>query len=438
MKYELATVEKEISPENLNDTFHNKPNLKINKININESIQFLNIPIVQLAHYQYILANFSNLFTSERYRIFKALKDFKILGKSGNSNYIIINYQGLLNLYDENDTQVPEDIVDSDFRFHDDIKENITRQIKHSLQIQFVLPLKSMIEDEFREILIAEGYLDSPEKSFFDAIRTSEIVIEHQSATKTTKAKTRNNTSPYRIRFNSYNSIDAYQSYLAILFEDFKKSIQQHYPVAVNHLADLEKLSAHKCTLREVFARFHQDPSKLTREIPCPLFSKMDALVNLEQELPPGLSPEDIDALHCSLNKFTTAQYHFTKNAIELIDQRIELVMFSGSSNQASESTVSVVQDSSLLKFKSHLSVPQLAYLFRCLHAEQGILHEKTKAGLFRKIAAYFTSSRKDHISVDSIRNNFNIPEENAIEFWIEKFTHLMQTAKKDRENFRR
>jgi hypothetical protein len=164
----------------------------------------------------------------------------------------------------------------------------------------------------------------------------------------------------------------------------------------------------------------------------------MDALVNLERELPPGLSSEDIDALHCSLNKFTTAQYHFTKNAIELIDQRIELVMFSGSSNQASESSGSFVQESPLLKFNSHLSVPQLAYLFRCLQAEQGILQEKNKAGLFRKIAAYFTSSRKDHISVDSIRNNFNIPEENAIEFWIEKFTHLMQLAKKDRENFRR
>jgi hypothetical protein len=77
------------------------------------------------------------------------------------------------------DTIVPEDIVDSDFRFHDDIKENITRQIKHSLQTQFVIPLKSMIEDEFREILIAEGHLDSPEKSFFEAIRTSKIMIEH-------------------------------------------------------------------------------------------------------------------------------------------------------------------------------------------------------------------------------------------------------------------
>jgi hypothetical protein len=438
MKYELATVEKEISPENLNDTFNNKPNLKVNKTQLRETDQIFNLPITQLVRYKYILNYYSGLFKEEYYRVTRVMKDHKILNDQKISNYVIIHYKGLLNLYNEEETCMPDELVDLNFRFHDDIKENITRQIKHSLQIQFVLPLKSMIEDEFRVILIDEGYLDSPEKSFFDAIRTSEIVIEYQTTTKTTKAKTRNNTSPISLQFNSFNSIDKYTSNLAFLFGDFKKSIQQHYPVAVNHLDDLEKLSAHKCTLREVFARFHQDPSKLTRDIPCPLFSKMDALINLERELPPELSSEEIDALHCSLNKFTTAQYHFTKNAIELIDQRIELVMFSGLPTQVSESMAPLIQESPLLKINTQLSVPQITYLFRCLNMERGILQEKTKAGLFRKIAAYFTSSRKDHISVDSIRNNFNIPEENAIEFWIEKFTHLMQLAKKDRENFRR
>jgi len=88
-------------------------------------------------------------------------------------------------------------------------------------------------------------------------------------------------------------------------------------------------------------------------------------------------------------------------------------------------------------KIKTSLTVPQLSYLFKCLYEEEGILEEKNKTALRQSISSCFTSKRKEDISAESIRISFNTPNEKILEFWIEKFTHMMQFAKKERENYR-
>ena len=84
-------------------------------------------------------------------------------------------------------------------------------------------------------------------------------------------------------------------------------------------------------------------------------------------------------------------------------------------------------------KLKSTLTVKEIAYLFRALH-DEGIIESRQKTDLFNFIAENFSSKQKDEISANSIKNAFDTPDYNAIDFWQEKFTHFMQKAKKDKE----
>lgn len=84
-------------------------------------------------------------------------------------------------------------------------------------------------------------------------------------------------------------------------------------------------------------------------------------------------------------------------------------------------------------KLKTNLTVKEIAYLFRALH-DEGIIESRQKTDLFNFIAENFSSKQKDEISANSIKNAFDTPDYNAVDFWQEKFTHFMQKAKKDKE----
>ena len=84
-------------------------------------------------------------------------------------------------------------------------------------------------------------------------------------------------------------------------------------------------------------------------------------------------------------------------------------------------------------KLKTNLTVKEIAYLFRALH-DEGIIESRQKTDVFNFIAENFSSKQKEDISGNSIKNAFDTPDFNAVDFWQEKFTHFMQKAKKDKE----
>jgi predicted metal-dependent hydrolase len=84
-------------------------------------------------------------------------------------------------------------------------------------------------------------------------------------------------------------------------------------------------------------------------------------------------------------------------------------------------------------KLKTNLTVPELAYLFNALYAE-GIITSKHKSDIYKFIADNFSSKQQDDISVNSIKNHFENPDFNAVDSMHEKFTHIYQQAKKDKE----
>lgn len=82
-----------------------------------------------------------------------------------------------------------------------------------------------------------------------------------------------------------------------------------------------------------------------------------------------------------------------------------------------------------------NLSLPQLSYLFRSL-VEEGIINigKGRKEEFYRTVAGFSSTKESKDIS-NSFKNNFlKEADEKTLDFWQEKFTHLMQKTKKDKE----
>lgn len=84
-------------------------------------------------------------------------------------------------------------------------------------------------------------------------------------------------------------------------------------------------------------------------------------------------------------------------------------------------------------KLKTNLTVKEIAYLFRALY-EEGIIDAKHKTDIFNFIAESFSSKQKEDVSANSIKNAFDVPDFNAMDFWFEKFIRLRDRTKKDKE----
>lgn len=84
-------------------------------------------------------------------------------------------------------------------------------------------------------------------------------------------------------------------------------------------------------------------------------------------------------------------------------------------------------------KIKTNLSVPQLAYLFKVLQ-EVGIITNNNNQEIYAVLKQNFSSKKREDISSNTLKNDFEAPDYATIEFWREKFMQLVQKARKDKE----
>lgn len=84
----------------------------------------------------------------------------------------------------------------------------------------------------------------------------------------------------------------------------------------------------------------------------------------------------------------------------------------------------SKLQKAELPKIPTDLSVAELAFLFRALYDAKQLkpIHDED---LYRAIAAFFSSRKKEDISVPSIKNKFLSPEAIAVNYWDSGFAKL-------------
>lgn len=84
----------------------------------------------------------------------------------------------------------------------------------------------------------------------------------------------------------------------------------------------------------------------------------------------------------------------------------------------------SKLQKAELPKIPTDLSVAELAFLFRALYDAKQLkpIHDED---LYRAIAAFFSSRKKEDISALSIKNKFLSPEAIAVNYWDSGFAKL-------------
>jgi hypothetical protein len=97
---------------------------------------------------------------------------------------------------------------------------------------------------------------------------------------------------------------------------------------------------------------------------------------------------------------------------------------------------LSQLQDAPVIvpKFKTSLSVSEIAYFFKLLKEENIIIVPDGSAeSYYRSISETFSSKQKNVISSSSLKNKLLDPDDPAMEYWHIKFADIIKRIKKDR-----
>ncbi|MBL4653431.1 MAG: hypothetical protein JKY53_11325 [Flavobacteriales bacterium] len=94
----------------------------------------------------------------------------------------------------------------------------------------------------------------------------------------------------------------------------------------------------------------------------------------------------------------------------------------------------SKLQKLDFAKIEAKMTVPQLAYLFRAFD-EIGLLNPKNKTDYGKLAEAAFKTTKTDGIKTKSFNNKYRELDDKVLEFWQEKFLHLLDEIRKNKEN---
>ena len=149
--------------------------------------------------------------------------------------------------------------------------------------------------------------------------------------------------------------------------------------------------------------------------------------------------PDYIQFVEKLFNDFTTV----AKKHLKLYDEgkyqsTSNVTMFSHQFLQQPDDTVKVLKSPSPEitsdKLKTTMSVPEISLLFRLLHdLKPEIFETESKTELYRWLSENLSSKRtgKNDLSENSIKNHFNSPDSNAIDFWKKHFFTMQASLKK-------
>ena len=134
-----------------------------------------------------------------------------------------------------------------------------------------------------------------------------------------------------------------------------------------------------------------------------------------------------------TLKDSPTYRKHHLSNIMTLVDVTLDkLIVFIEDKLKNYDSTLlnSMSSSNGFGKVKSNLTVSQMALFFRLL-CDENILQTDNITKLSKQIASSFSSKQKDDISYKSVKNNFDSPQNEAIEFWETKLVRLRQLLNK-------
>ncbi len=388
---------------------------------------------------------YSEIFTKEVNLITKEIKIQEVKDNDNFTDFLLINYKELLSLFNEKELKKP-----AQFKFDKSVRDSkyikyAMRLVNYHLQNKFVLPIINFIDVNYISFLFELTILPLPMQKLMDEIRNSNLVLE---ALKTDKPLTSKfhpvrselDRSLYYLSYNSFVDLYSYHSYLNEIVNEFEEYSNQTFQLIEDPSEKINLYNKIRLTLKFALLSFSKVDSSNTTEVDfLPKYARNDTSAIVHQFINESFKDTQKVKFNPGLIDFQDLQYSITNRALLFITKKITILNDSQKLiDKQSKSVNGVPQSNSFHdKIRTNLTVPQLSYLFNCLFAENDILDEKNKTALRRSISSCFTSKRSEDISAESIRTSLKKLNEKVIDFWIEKWIHMIQLAKKDRKNIR-
>nr|WP_294894742.1 hypothetical protein [uncultured Pedobacter sp.] len=194
------------------------------------------------------------------------------------------------------------------------------------------------------------------------------------------------------------------------IFKNLSESISEIFNEAINRLQEA------------------LDTSPISGKI----FYIQDRLRDLrKEELNAKRKDSPIGNFHSYFKKFLDIEAEYLKQTVQSESKLTTTTLFI--EEQTDNQTNSLTAQKPT-KLKTKLSVPQLAYFFKALVAED-FFEFKTKKEIYDFISVNFSSKGSEDISENSIKNKYEQPKLEDVDFLHHKFINLCQTAKKDKDN---
>jgi|GEM_PF-2796229 len=315
--------------------------------------------------------------------------------------------------------------------------------VKRTLQMFFIDPLLSFIESNYYEVIVEECVFPFRIEQLINALQADSISFRKHRNFEELLSKnvlySSHHHCLYSFTYNNFSNPCIYKKYMEVILNQFEDCLNGLNTSISSVNSRLKIYYNIKRKIIEIKALFTEHDSKLfniSRGIAT--FTKQCSFIDFKQMLDTRFILDDTSIFVTNLVYLHCVQYQCICNAFNLTESRIKLIKMTTKFDSVNHEDSDKKEDIEPLlhkKLKTNLTVPEIGFLLRCLSSEKDILVIQNKSDLFRKMSKAVTSQKQESISPDSLKNKFNMPEEKAIEFWIEKFTHFLQFAKNIREN---
>ncbi len=448
MKYEISYIENAIKHNNVNELLgKHKSNYKCESHESSDDHEIPNFKRSQLET-DYVISNMTNyyqsLFRNETKRISNAINNQHQNDTIAFSEYLIANYNEIKSLYNPSHLtdHTPFDLIKPPINSKHLFYSN--ELIRYNLQVDFVIPMINYIEKNYINYLIENSIYPAPIENLITEIKSDNMKFEKLSADMTAKNNfviySDINKCLYYFSYNSFTDLNSYKSHLNNVLTNYEQYLNTINHIITENIDRLNFYNRIRLNILAVMDLFHETPHVKSNKKPELSFHiRKDTLAVFKQYVVEYFIRDKKTRAMPGLSDFQDLQYNSALRALLHVESKIKILNFEIDHKPKAIGAIKMEESATdiISKLKTKLSVPQIAYFLRCLENEKDIIDINNKSDLFRKVAQSCTSTRQDNVSPDSLKNKFNMPEEKAIEFWIEKFTHFLQFAKKERDNFR-
>lgn len=333
MKYGLSSLERELNPRQIRNAItrvngmtdlnpRKKSNRKTNDKNKPASEKDREV-------IQAIIEKFRELFTNEYHRIKDPITANHIEHPSGTFNrYLTGNYRGLIQLENPNEAKKNPGSSCGKPGSDDKDEQSTLSQIFQDLQSLLVIPLKTFIEDGYKELLIENHLFDSPPEIFIKAIKSHQVGLkEHSDLARETYNPIfcPSCRRMFTVEYNGHHVEALYHQSLEEKYEEFKNYLVIYMKSDAGEIEKIRLLNELKTSIAEVENHFLGEIASEGNNFRGIKYRKKEAFDRLSLKLHYFNIQNDTSEFCESLARLTEIQYIFIADSLKFIMDQISL-----------------------------------------------------------------------------------------------------------------